>query len=367
MHCPFCFSKNIEIFKIDFPFIRHLDFEFIKQQSTIGNCLECDLGFNNILGSDKIDVDKIYKSKEYALSLRLNQLLYIKDFKDPVTPYFLQAEIINSYLNKTSLSVLDIGCYDGRLLKELDRRYTDADLNGYDVNSHIRHFFPKQKNFHFWCDNISNVKGSFDLICISHSLQYIFDINNFMNELFRLLKPGGTIFFQAPDISKNSYALLYGDLYYYFTPAIIKNIFNQHGFEINFIDHNNWFPREIVAFAKLVPGGKKNKYQNDKHLSSCCDYLYNVVSLLKNSFFKKPIGVLGTTLNAAFINNIIDDTIDFFVDENHTNVGKQFHGKKVIHPDMLDGSETILIPYGNSSKLIYDKLKKRIKNELICL
>ena len=58
--------------------------------------------------------------------------------------------------------------------------------------------------------------------------------------------------------------------------------------------------------------------------------------------------VLGTTTIAAFVDSVLGDRIQFFVDENINNEdgGARFRGKRVVSPVSLDKSAHIILPYG---------------------
>ncbi len=108
-------------------------------------------------------------------------------------------------------------------------------------------------------------------------------------------------------------------------------------------------------------------YFDDKVLENCFDYLDTAMVSLNKINIKGEIGILGTTLNASFANSILGEKVNFFVDENTNKVDSVSQGKKVIHPKSLNGSETIIIPYGKSGESIYHKLQSKYKNNFICI
>ena len=68
--------------------------------------------------------------------------------------------------------------------------------------------------------------------------------------------------------------------------------------------------------------------------------------------------VLGTTVNAAFVDEIIGEKIDFFIDENDGKGKRIFRKKRVVNPRELDAKTKIILPYGESGI----KIKERFEN-----
>ena len=367
MKCPLCSSSDIDVHLIKYPLFGYPTFEIIKSTGSYGRCKPCHLLFNHMAVDDVNRIDDIYRSDQYFLSKTTDHLIFSKDDSSAETPYSLQAELICRLIRDNAPSILDIGCFDGMLLTELSLRFSSPDLNGFDVNEQIRSIFPKGDNFHFWSNDLRKVRGKFDLICLSHSLQYIRDISFLMTQIKRLSKPETIIFVQAPDISKNPYASLYGDLYYYYTPKIMKNIFSYFGFYFNIIDNQNWFSKEITGIAKSDPKNKSVKYRKDYQIYDCIQYLDRIVEKVRNISYDGPLGILGTTINACFINYILCDKIQFFIDENPSKVGKSFQNKAVFHPHSLDEHANIIIPYGESSKVILQKFNSKYKGHFIAI
>ena len=73
------------------------------------------------------------------------------------------------------------------------------------------------------------------------------------------------------------------------------------------------------------------------------------------------LAVLGTTVNAAFVDEIIDRRIHFFVDENLSKPDKKFRGKNVAHPNDLNDTSHTILPYGESGIKIQERFEKLYK------
>jgi trans-aconitate methyltransferase len=302
----------------------------------------------------------IYKTKKYANSHQTQQTMQIDGYPKPVTRSFLQAKIlteINS--NHEYKRVLDIGCFDGKLLVELDRIITNADLWGFDINPHLKEFFPEKDNFHFISTDLEDLKGPIDLIILSHSILYIPDLNVLMASISRLLKDDGTLFFQIPDIYTNPFYSLMGDQSFIFTETSLSNVLYKFGYRAEVVK-NDFFPRELLVTAQKDESVDLSSYKENNLFEDNIEIINCVKEELEN-INDQNLAVLGTTVNAAFVDEIIGKRIHFFVDENLSKPDKKFRGKNVAHPkDLNDTSHTIL-PYGDSGIKIQERFEKLYK------
>ena len=201
-HCPVCRSDEVDKINLNASMFRHLDFKpFDSGSNHLARCGYCSAVFR--LGSSAIaaSIDGLYRSTEYARDRENVHTVFVDEFPDPVSPFYLQSRILIDLLPKTAPKVLDIGCFDGSLLGELDKQLEEAYLCGFDVNDNMRDVFPKGSNFRFFVGDLASVEEQFDLIVMSHSMQYINDVSYLMQNLQRLLRPNGLVFVQTPDFS----------------------------------------------------------------------------------------------------------------------------------------------------------------------
>ena len=354
--CHICDGTSKDI-NVPFPFFRHLDYSTISSSAKLKKCSNCMLIKNLDLSNLELD---IYKTKKYANSHQTQQTMQIDGYPKPVTRSFLQAKIlteINS--NHEYKRVLDIGCFDGKLLVELDRIITNADLWGFDINPHLKEFFPEKDNFHFLSTDLEDLEGPIDLIILSHSILYIPDLNVLMASISRLLKDDGTLFFQIPDIYTNPFYSLMGDQSFIFTETSLQNVLNNFGYRSEIVK-NDYFPREVLITAQRDESVDLSSYKENNLFEDSIEIINHVKEELEN-INDQNLAVLGTTVNAAFVDEIIGKRIHFFVDENLSKPDKKFRGKNVAHPkDLNDTSHTIL-PYGDSGIKIQERFEKLYK------
>ena len=299
-------------------------------------------------------INAIYGSEEYMKHEEPHTIV-VDGYDEPVPASFIQAKLLLPVLSGKCPAVLDIGCFDGRLLAEIGKIISASNLCGFDVGERPR--FPDSPEFRFVSGNMELITGQFDLILMSHSIQYIHDIHDLFRHLRRLLKPDGRVFVQVPDFSVKPCSLLLGDLYYHYDRTIMQGIFGYMGFDVRFLD-NPYFPRDILVIASQ--GGKRNtlSLSEDSHLNTCLNRIAEMADRLDGLRTFNGWGVLGTTIEAAFVSHYLGARISFFVDENPKKAGTTFHGKPVLHPNKLTDTHQTILPYGKSGFMIERRFKR---------
>ncbi len=342
MKCPICLSKVEDIKELEYYSYKHENFNDLKNKHKICQCPNCSLIFNNEVSN----IEELCKSKNYSESQQTAQKKN-KNTRSAVQAKYIAEKLVNDKSN----SVLDIGCFDGSLLKEIAELESEIQLFGYDINPYLKNSFVNS-DINFISSSLDDITEKFDLISLSHSIIYFKDLNLLFKQIKRMLKADGILFIQTPDILKNPIYALMGDQYYYFTRITIENLLNNMGFSVSFIEDNN-FSRECALFAELA---EIEDVKVENELNNIILDLELVKEKLLLAKFDN-IGVLGTTANAAFIDNIIN--VKYFVDESGK---KMFRGKKVFHPKNLTEEDKILVCYGESSKHLAKKLNKKYKS-----
>ena len=117
--------------------------------------------------------------------------------------WYVKAEFVKKILS--SKKILDIGCADGRLVMELSKLGIDS--YGIDGSTYIlNQANPKIKN-RLLQVNLNEKfpfdDNHFDGIISLHTIEHVHNLDNFMKELFRIMKEGGKAWIVTPDTPKN--------------------------------------------------------------------------------------------------------------------------------------------------------------------
>src|SRR6185295_7215096 len=122
-----------------------------------------------------------------------------------------------------------------------------SDLCGFDVSE--RPSFPRGAPFRFVAGDLRRVDGMFDLVVLSHALQYVPDLAALFEQIGARLAPGGAVFIQVPDFGQKPAALLFGDLFWHFTPEILSTVLRRQGFAAEPVQ-TAWFARDGLILAR---------------------------------------------------------------------------------------------------------------------
>jgi len=341
-----------------------MDFStFHNGPNKIGRCHECKTVFRIVDGEEQIAIDAIYTSEPYSKHEEPHMIV-VDGYDKPVTMPFMQAKLISPFLGVKQSSILDIGCFDGLLLSEIEKICNVHDLCGFDVIERPR--FPVGSKYRFVKNDLDSINGQFDMILMSQSIQYIRDVHRLFQDIRRLLKPNGQLFIQVPDFSLKPCSLLLGDLYYHYNRIILKNMLNYMGFGTIFLD-NPYFPRDILTVASFDENERVCSFLEDFSLDQCLSRIDEITERLDKLEIDKTFGVLGTTIEGAFVSYHLKDRISFFVDENPKKIGTEFQGKKIIHPESVLDKDVVIIPMGKSGEGIQERLSKKYRGNYLCL
>ena len=368
--CKICDKKlklinKHKLIKSNLPVFNHANYGKISDYCYYTKCNFCQL--ISILANKKIKKSiKFNSSKKYVETKQTDQKKIVKGRKKLLYRSELQAEYISKHIKKNKVKILDIGCFDGKLLNYLDSICKKSLFYGYDINPFLEKLFPPKKNFYF-LKNLELVNFKFDCIVISLSLQYIKDLKRLLTACRNLIKDDGKIFIQVPDIKKNIFHSLMADQRYIFTENSLLNICKILNLTIKKVD-KKYFSREIILILKRG-SGLKNKCQIDKDrvFENNLITLKKIKNKLKLKFTNNRYSVLGTTVNAAFIDEVIKKNITHFLDENVKSKNKFFRGKKIQHPKKLKKTNNVIFPYVNSENAMLKRFRNTYKGHFITI
>ena len=165
--------------------------------------------------------------------------------------------------------ILDIGSGRGYfLLACKDLGYT---VEGFDLSEDAADYVRNTLNIPVTTGAIDKAPfadGSFDIITLWHSLEHMENPRLYLEQVHRLLRPGGFLVVEVPNHLSTD-ALRFGRQWdgwslpyhlYHFTPACLDTLLGQHGFKVirrkNY--HSNWVKQKlrpipvVGVFARLI-------------------------------------------------------------------------------------------------------------------
>jgi SAM-dependent methyltransferase len=143
--------------------------------------------------------------------------------------YFLNRDIKDAIVNYAKGDFLDMGCgnkpYEG-LYKPFTASQTGCDIVQSDQNS-VDVICP--------ATDLKFEDNKFDSILCTQVLEHVFEHDKLMSEAFRVLKPGGHLILTVPfawELHEEPYD------FFRYTKHALKQLFEQTGFEIDYIKPN---------------------------------------------------------------------------------------------------------------------------------
>ena len=129
---------------------------------------------------------------------------------------------IRKFLKTQKGSLLDVGCGDSpyrHLINETRCKYT-----GIDISDAEKFDYQKSDIVHFDGRNIPFEDDCFDSILCTEVLEHVQDYQCLIDEMFRVLKPGGQVFVSIPWSARTHY-IPYD--FYRYTPSQLKIMFSK--------------------------------------------------------------------------------------------------------------------------------------------
>lgn len=161
--------------------------------------------------------------------------------------------IMSKMANSLSLSqknILDIGCYDGTFLKTIKNKNQLYGIEASDYGCKISNKKGiKTTQFFFDNNDLPYKKNTFDLVIAGEIIEHIYDTDQFLTEIKRILKKDGHFLISTPNIASfgRRLMLLFGinpiiettpnrasssGHIRYFTFKSLAELLKENGFEI---------------------------------------------------------------------------------------------------------------------------------------
>lgn len=169
--------------------------------------------------------------------------------------------------------ILDIGCGNGYSLVKY--KNTGWEVFGVEPSS-VAAKVGNENGLNIFCGTLIDAKfpdNHFDYIRSNHSFEHVYNPNETLKEIHRVLKPGGKLFIGVPNI-KGLMPKIFKQYWYYFglpvhtfnyNPASLSAMLNKHNFIVEKTIHNSTWAG-ILGSIQVYLNRNTNKLSGDGFL-----------------------------------------------------------------------------------------------------
>lgn len=251
----------------------------------------------------------------------------------------------------TTGRLLDIGCANGELLRSFKLFAPEWTMVGFEIDDQRRGEVEKIPGVEaFVSGSLDKINKQFNLITLIHVFEHLPHPKNWLEKIRRLLAPNGMILIQVPDPKKNPYNLLVADHCSHFLMSNLIYIAEQTDYEI--VTHSDdWVSREYTLLLRprprsIIKKATVTKTTLDKastYPKTSLQWLYGIIDLAKNIPKNNLRGIWGTAIAATWVYSVMDNEIDFFVDEDPHRIGQKHLGRPIYSPEMIPHNSHVFI------------------------
>jgi predicted thioesterase/2-polyprenyl-3-methyl-5-hydroxy-6-metoxy-1,4-benzoquinol methylase len=340
--CASC-GSDIKCTEIPFPVFRHRDFSTIAPTTAGCICVQCGL----LQRLDSFSEERLsYQTDLYGNSAQTVHKSS-RGGKDSRTRSVIQAGYLKKVLPLNAGACLDIGCFDGALLRALRSVMPSVALLGYEVNP-LKAIVDIENALEITNSEEQAFCRKFDAVIYSHSIMYIENIGSQLRRIRPQLTDNGFIFVQLPNIEINPLYALMGDQAFVFNENSLRTMLACAGYDCERCDLIE-FPKELVFLArpKDREDEKKDSPMNCVEPMHFWGQVFEKIQELRAEILaaigSQKVYVLGTTVFAAFVHELCPENVLGFVDENYEKLAMKFRGLSVHHPASIDHGQMVFV------------------------
>jgi SAM-dependent methyltransferase len=221
---------------------RGKDYEYrtAEEEFTFIKCDSCGLIYLNPRPASE-EMNRIYPDNYYAYDVKKRRNSLVTAIRNR-----MEKKKIDTYTEFIGINadVMDVGCGDGRLLK-LMQEFGPKDwrLFGIDINENALKL-AREAGFEVELARLENFDAGdklFDLLTLFQVIEHVPDPRIMLQKMFDLLKPGGIVAIETPNLSGMDYYLFkrrYWGGYHFprhftlFTPVTLSQMMEKVGYDV---------------------------------------------------------------------------------------------------------------------------------------
>ena len=311
--------------------------------SVIWLCPDCRTLQKNPDAVTRRRIQRLYATyKPHYLSSGVEQVVFARG-RPPETRTARAFRMMRRHLPRQG-RVLDFGTGNGAALKSFLQRFPRWMGDAYDVSRHKRREvlkIPRVREFFSSAEDLP--ENRYEAVILWHTLEHIFHPQVVLDEIRALLKPGGLLLLQVPDLLRNPFDLGIYDHVSHFTRRSLLHLMGRWDWKLK-IDGMNWF-HNTLTFG-FSPSGASGRLSSEAKPKRPFQELERLLSRFKK-MKQKPHMIFGTAQGALLVFAQGGRQPLAFLDEDSNRWGKRLLGIPVLSPSCRPAG-SILFPFSRS-------------------
>jgi 2-polyprenyl-3-methyl-5-hydroxy-6-metoxy-1,4-benzoquinol methylase len=244
--------------------------------------------------------------------------------------------------------MMDFGCGNGGLLRSFAAVFKEWTLTGLELDDDRRQEIESiERVERFYTPPMAGIPGLFDLITFSHALEHIESPLDCLIQIRDKLKPDGLVLIQVPDCAVNPFMFLVADHASHFCLPVLQRLVQQAGYQV-LVAANDWVPKELTIVGRKDDQPVSHAWSDEgcmraDALNASVQWLEQLSNQARAISNRKPFGIFGTSIAAAFLFGELGESVDFFVDEDPNRPGRVWCGRPIYAPSRVPHGSHIFI------------------------
>lgn len=246
--------------------------------------------------------------------------------------------------------MLDVGCGNGNMLRSFQETFPAWSLSGLEWDDRHRAVVQEITNVtDFHTDFPDFRQNSFDLISMIHVLEHIANPVPYLRRLSRLLRNGGRLLIEVPNLRRNPYDLAIFDHCSHFTATSLQGVLARAGLQPEWLSEDV-VSKELTVLCRIAAYEASPAAPEDVTLAGdSLSWLHTFTEKAKAVADKPLLGIFGTSIGASWVVSTLGRAPDFFLDEDPNRIGLQHLEKPIIAPAEAPRGATVIIPLTTES------------------
>lgn len=342
MSCVLCGGQTTLIYSSPLPYSVSSDCRKVASFPDIYQCESCCHVQKIAHQEYQQAVAQLYASYDaYTLTQGKEPLKFSSEIPGSRTSAILQNVI--PYINNHCGNWLDIGTGSGVMLHSVSVGLPNYTLWGQDISGHCQSEVMGIANVAgFYSGEIEQIDEKFDVVSAIHVLEHVFDPQQFVIGLKRLLTTNGSLIIQVPNVANNPFDVCVFDHVSHFNVQVLVRFLKKY-FKYQVLTQGQ-ITKEITVVVSDSELLKKPTWKGE----GATDHLLDLTELhaldKKINATKAKTGVFSTGPAAVYTAVNLKEKLSCFVDEDPDKVGKYFLGVPVVSVSQFDRQNSLINP-----------------------